>query len=204
MQLEIEKHNFYKLENVTNLKNFLGKTKDVRIEDSLAKGNVEINISYLDHEGLECFKAIEFEFELDLQELKILEVTMGKINKFLVENQGLDINYQLIINYLEKEDNIVIEKIDIDSENEKIKEDMQEYYEDQLLNNLSREIISTHNNDETNFLNFFDTAGYSKIKCIYVDNSLELEKIAEDYNISIDKLKSGYDEANHKVIFYID
>lgn len=100
MQLKIDKHYFYKLDGIANLKNHLEKITQFEKKDSKATGNMEINFSYNDQEGLECFKSFAIPFELDLAELKLLDVVLGKTEVFIVEGQGLDIHYELIVNYL--------------------------------------------------------------------------------------------------------
>ncbi|MDE6660990.1 MAG: hypothetical protein K2J93_04160 [Anaeroplasmataceae bacterium] len=224
MQLNIEKNNFCQLEGISNIKNHLEKLSNVVVNDSKATGNVEINVSYNDFEGLECFKSLDFPFELDLESLKILEVLIGHVNVYLVEGQGLDINYELIINYLPVEQveeiSVIGEKdIEISPEEpkvveqpqkslEKIKEDMKEYYEDKLASNLNRgdKVIATKTHESVeSFLNFFDSRqSYYKLKCLYVETEQELETIAKEYNVKLEVLLAGYDRQSHKVIFSIE
>lgn len=222
MQLNLEKHNFCKLDGIANIKNHLEKLTNVNVDGSKASGNVEINVSYNDFEGMECFKAINFTFDLDLEELKILEVILGRANVVVVEGQGIDINYELAINYLPAEEKAVeIEVIDesqIDFKPEKskeddmsleeIKEDIEEYYEEKLATNLNRnssKVIATKSHATAeSFLDFFDSkASYYKLKCLYVESETELNNIAKEYNVSIEKLLAGYDRESRKVIFSI-
>lgn len=224
MQLNIEKNNFCKLEGISNIKNHLEKLNNVVVNESKATGNVEINVSYNDYEGLECFKSLDFPFELDLDSLKILEVLIGHVNVYLVEGQGLDINYELVVNYLpleQAEEIKVIEEKDVEilqepkpveqapQENlEQLKEDMMEYYEDKLASNLSRgdKVIATKTHESVDsFLNFFDSKqGYYKLKCLYVETEQELETIAKEYNVKLEVLLAGYDRQSHKVLFRIE
>lgn len=220
MQLNIEKNNFCQLEGISNIKNHLEKLGDVTLQGSKATGNVEMSISYNDYEGLECFKSLEFPFELDLDSLKILEVLIGHVSVYLVEGQGLDITYELVINYLpveqaeeikvieEKDIEVIEEPQIIEEQNlEKIKENMKEYYEDKLATNLNRgdKVISTKTHESVeSFLNFFDSnQGYYKVKCLYVETEAELETIAKEYHVKLEKLLAGYDRQSHKVIFSI-
>ena len=104
MQFNIEKHNFCQLEGISNIKNHLEKIKGLTIKDSKATGILEMNLSYLDIEGMECFKSMDFPFDLDLDMLKILDVVVGRVEVYQVEGQGLDINYELVINFLPVEE----------------------------------------------------------------------------------------------------
>lgn len=155
MQLKLEKHHFYKLDGIASVKNHLEKLTEVHFSNSKATGNVEINVSYYDQEGLECFKSFAVPFDLDLSELKILEILLGRADAFLVEGQGLDIQYELVINYEALQDKsieliqdeevkeielIPQEHIEIEENGnlEEIKENISEYYEDMLADNLNR------------------------------------------------------------------
>lgn len=219
MQLNIEKNNFCQLEGISNIKNHLEKLNDVVINESKAKGMVEINVSYNDFEGLECFKSLEYPFELDLDSLKILEVLLGHVDVFLVEGQGLDIRYELIVNYvlLEAVEEVkVIEEKDIEilpkpeeaKSLEEIKENMMDYYEDKLANSLNREdqVITTKTHETVeSFLNFFDSKqSFYKLKCLYVESEQDLELIAKQYNVKLEKLLAGYDKQSNKVLFSLD
>ncbi|MDE6655933.1 MAG: hypothetical protein K2J85_02965 [Anaeroplasmataceae bacterium] len=224
MQLNIEKNNFCQLEGISNIRNHLEKLNHVVVNNSKATGSIEINISYNDYEGLECFKSLDFPFELDLDSLKILEVLIGHVNVYLVEGQGLDINYELVVNYLplepaeeikvieEKDIQILpeskVEEVEPEESLEQIKEDMKEYYEDKLASNLNRKdqviCTKTHQSVES-FLNFFDVRqSYYKLKCLYVETEQELETIAKEYNVKLEKLLAGYDRQSHKVLFSLD
>lgn len=224
MQLNIEKNNFCQLEGISNIKNHLEKLNHVEVNESKATGTVEINVCYNDYEGLECFKSLEFPFELDLDSLKILEVLIGHVNVYLVEGQGLDINYELVVNYLpleqaeeidiigEKDIEVLPEENKVEEEPkeslEKIKEDMMEYYTDKLASNLNRsdKVIATKTHESVeSFLNFFDSKqGYYKLKCLHVETEQELESIAKEYNVKLEVLLAGYDRQSHKVIFSIE
>ena len=180
-----------------------------------------MNLSYLDIEGMECFKSMDFPFDLDLDMLKILDVVVGRVEVYQVEGQGLDINYELVINFLpveEAEEIKVIEEKDIEVEEEpvkevkgekleQIKEDMKEYYEDKLADNLTREdkVITTKAHESVeSFLDFFESkSSYYKLKCLYVEKEEDLEAVAKEYNVKFEQLLAGYDRQSHKVIFSI-
>lgn len=224
MQLKLEKHHFYKLDGIASVKNHLEKLTQVDFSNSKATGNVEINVSYYDQEGLECFKSFAVPFDLDLSELKILEILLGRADAFLVEGQGLDIQYELVINYaVEEEKNIDViqdeeakeielipqESIEIKDEEdlEEIKENISEYYEDMLADNLNRGdkvMMTKGHTDSVDFLNFFEgQKEYYKLKCLYVENEEGLKQISKEYHVSLEKLMAGYDRTTNKVLFTI-
>ncbi len=222
MHLNIEKHDFQKLEGIASIKNHLEKLKDVEVNQSQAKGTIEVNVSYQDIEGMECFKVLEFFFDLDLEGLKILEVTVARVHLFVVEGQGLDVTYELVINYqvveeqakeieLIKEDDIIVKTDENIKEPtiEQIKEDMKEYYEDKLADNLgtkeNRVLVTQSNMDPDAFLNFFDQKQtYYKLKCLYVETEEDLKSISKEYNVKLEKLLAGYDRQTRKVLFSLE
>lgn len=127
MQLNIDKHNFCKLDGVAHIKNHLEKLNNVKLDNTKATGDIEINVSYNDFEGLECFKAIVYSFDLDLKELKILDVNIGKVDIYVVEGQGLDISYELVVNYLvDEQEAKEIELIPEELVSEKLEEPVKE------------------------------------------------------------------------------
>ncbi len=222
MQLNLDKHHFCKLDGIVGIKNHLGKVTNVSLKEHQATGNVEMNISYSDQEGLECFKSISLPFELDLAELKPIEIVLGKTDVFVVEGQGLDIQYELVVNYVADtnkpievlpEDEVteigVIpeEKVEMkeDQTLNEIKENISEFYEDQLADKLSRRdhVITTKSHeDPIDFLNFFENKKeYYKLKCLEVHNEEELKDIAQKYQVSLEKLYAGYDQKTRRVLF---
>ncbi len=207
MQLNIEKKNFCKIDGLISIKNHLEKIINLEINNSKARGTVVVDISYNDLEGLECFKSLELPFELDMDSLKIIDVLINKLDIYYIEGQGLEINYELVINYMTNDDKS--EPLIIEEENiEKIKEDMKEFYEDKLSLNLNRDdvVITTKGiKKEPDFLNFFDKKEkYYKLKTLYVSSVEELEQIALEYNIKLEELMLGYDKKSNKVIFKIE
>ena len=231
MQLNIEKNNFYKMTNVFSVKSQMSKINELVIDNSFIKGSIDVSLYYYDLDGKENFELISLPFELDLESLDVKEVKLLKTNVFVVEGNGLNIEYELEIEYefynddvseieiikdedIEVEDdNRPVDEIkdiveDIEEDYEQIKEDTKEFYEEILEKNLrdNVEIISTKSNmDSESFLAFFDdNISYYRLKCLYVENESELNEISTKYNIKMDELLAGYDNVTKKVIFKIE
>mgnify|MGYP003442848233 CR=1 FL=1 len=64
MQLDISKSYFYEVSGIVGIKAHIEKINKLEIDNSLAKGEIELNLSYSDNEGMECFKVINFPFDL--------------------------------------------------------------------------------------------------------------------------------------------
>ena len=231
MQLNIEKNNFYKMTNVFSVKSQMSKINELVIDNSFIKGSIDVSLYYYDLDGKENFELISLPFELDLESLDVKEVKLLKTNIFVVEGNGLNIEYELEIEYefynddvseieiikdedIEVEDdNRPVDEIkdiveEIEEDYEQIKEDTKEFYEEILEKNLrdNVEIISTKSNmDSESFLAFFDdNISYYRLKCLYVENESELNEISTKYNIKMDELLAGYDNVTKKVIFKIE
>lgn len=231
MQLNIEKNNFYKMTNVFSVKSQMSKINELVIDNSFIKGSIDVSLYYYDLDGKENFELISLPFELDLESLDVKEVKLLKTNVFVVEGNGLNIEYELEIEYefynddvseieiikdedIEVEDdNRPVDEIkdiveEIEEDYEQIKEDTKEFYEEILEKNLrdNVEIISTKSNmDSESFLAFFDdNISYYRLKCLYVENESELNEISTKYNIKMDELLAGYDNVTKKVIFKIE
>ena len=231
MQLNIEKNNFYKMTNVFSVKSQMSKINELVIDNSFIIGSIDVSLYYYDLDGKENFELISLPFELDLESLDVKEVKLLKTNVFVVEGNGLNIEYELEIEYefynddvseieiikdedIEVEDdNRPVDEIkdiveEIEEDYEQIKEDTKEFYEEILEKNLrdNVEIISTKSNmDSESFLAFFDdNISYYRLKCLYVENESELNEISTKYNIKMDELLAGYDNVTKKVIFKIE
>lgn len=109
MQINIQKHYFYKLDGISTIKTHIDKINKVEIDKTKAIGEIEINVSYTDYDGMECFKVLPFTFDLELEELNIIDVHLAKVNVAVVEGQGVDIEYILVISYFPSEEEKVIE-----------------------------------------------------------------------------------------------
>ena len=157
---------------------------------------------------MECFKVLKIPFELQLDELKILEVNLSNVIVAVIEGQGVDVEYSLVVNYLVDKvveiepitENIIVEEIkeaptskdsanvnceenDESKENEikKIKEDISKDYENKLADSLlSREtkVIATKSHTSAESFLAFFDETVAKRYCI---KSLYVEK-EEDLN----------------------
>ena len=114
MQLNLEKNNFYRITNISSVKSQLSKIKELEINESNIKGNIDVNLYYYDLAGKENFELISLPFELDLASLDVKDVKLIKANVFVVEGNGINIEYELEIEYefLEDKKEIEVEMID--------------------------------------------------------------------------------------------
>ena len=91
MQLNLEKNNFHRITNISSVKSQLSKIKELEINESNIKGNIDVNLYYYDLAGKENFELISLPFELDLASLDVKDVKLIKANVFVVEVNGINI-----------------------------------------------------------------------------------------------------------------
>lgn len=225
MQLNIEKNNFYKMTTLSSVKSYQSKIKDVNILESRANGNIEISLYYYNNDSKECFENILIPFDLDMEGLSIETINLVKTNVFVIEGNGINVEYELEIEYEFIEDIVPIEiigednieimdteeefnEINIEEEIEQIKEETKEYYEEMLSKNLRDNVTVIETKTDSSiddFLSFFDdNMGYYKLKCIHIENEKEINDISVRYGVSVDTLWAGYDKDNKKVIFKLE
>lgn len=223
MQLIIEKSAYFDVEKISILKTYV--TRIIKNDDN--NGVIELDLSYLNSNSEECFNTINLDYELDLNDYKIIDVKVLSTKIYVIESNGVNIDYKIEVEY-EKFDDEVIEMIDdtivIPEENdeeiisfeegiEKIKEDISKDYENKLIDSLNRNenkqikiISSKDNRSELEFVNFFnfEERGYHLIKTLYCPNEEVLNDIAKKYQIEFNTLLRGYDRDNKKVTFRIN
>ena len=100
MQLNIEKNSFYKMTTLSSVKSYQSKIKDVNILESRANGNIEISLYYYNNDSKECFENILIPFDLDMEGLSIETINLVKTNVFVIEANGINVEYELEIETL--------------------------------------------------------------------------------------------------------
>ncbi len=186
MELEIMKNIFLEIEKINTLKRHIDKLVSKEISGSKAMGNIEVDISYKDIDGNECFKSLPFDFNLELDDLMIQDVILKNVGIYVVEGRGISVDYYLTIVYsldgtkeveiikIEEEPKPVIVKeekpleenrpknVEKETEIEKIKEDISKDYENKLADNLGQRenkiaVVTTKSSEsDLNFLRLFD------------------------------------------------
>ncbi len=224
---------FLEIDKISSLKSHVDKLVNKNINNHVVTGSLEVDISYKDMEGNECFKSLPFEFDLELEGLQIKDVLLKSANVYVVDGRGVNVDYILKVHYdmqADKEVEIIEikdEEVEVDTkpveqpkkeskkaeaEIEKIKEDIEKDYETKLADSLKQRenkiaIVTTKNNgSELDFLRFFDdtVASYYSIKTLHCSSEEMLNTIAKEYKIPMDVLLKGYDRENGKVTFKLN
>lgn len=210
MELEIIKNSFLEVGKISSIKGHIGKIIKNNIDLNKASGTIEIDISYTDSDNNECFESKTFDYDMQLEEVTIEQISIKNINAYVVEGRGVNVDYTLLIE-CSNDIKANIETINlteecIEEEIEKIKEDISKDYENKLADNLSQRvsIISSKSNfEEVDFLRFFDEtqASYFQIKTLTCRSEKDLNEISKLYKVSLDNLLVGYDRSNGRVTF---
>ncbi|MGM9969026.1 MAG: hypothetical protein ACI35S_01350 [Anaeroplasma sp.] len=209
------KNYFLELEDVSYILNHLDKLNDIEIDSKKANALICIDISYKDKNDQECFKSLSFPISIDLDVLDIEEINLEKLDVYIVEGKGLNIEY--CINVEAKSDkNIEIINIDetqkvinkvSDNELSKVKDDISKEYEEKLHNELDERDVSiiktSSKRSDLEFLSFFDNsvASYYKIKTLECKNEDDLNQISKEYGVPLTELLLGFDKENGRVVF---
>lgn len=221
MDLLIDNKAFFEVNKISNVKTFLKRLGDYKVVNGQLEGKILVDVDYYDISMVENFTTCMLDFKVLVpSEYEVESVNLRDLNIEVIDNQGINCIYQLQLFVNEKvedkevqyesksEENVAIGKEEI-VENEEIKQEIQEEYDQKLMDSLEErndnkvEIISTSSsNDERGFLSFFDSfpSNYAKTKTIRVNDASELNKLSVEYNIALEELYKGYDEVRKTVI----
>lgn len=111
------KNTFLEIEKINTLKSHVDKLTEKNINGNKASGSLEVDISYKDISGSECFKSLPFPFELELEGLKAEDILLKNVNVYVVEGRGISVDYTLLIQY-NTEDFKEVEIIQLEPETE--------------------------------------------------------------------------------------
>lgn len=113
------KNTFLEIEKINSLKSHVDKLIEKNIAGNKATGSLEVDISYKDIYGSECFKSLPFPFELELEGLRAEDIFLKNVNIYVVEGRGISIDYTLMISY-SAEDFKEVEIIQLEPETEEV------------------------------------------------------------------------------------
>ncbi|MBQ3253299.1 MAG: hypothetical protein IJA65_01995 [Acholeplasmatales bacterium] len=131
MQIEIVKNKFLELNNISYMLGHLEKFSINNISGSKAICSIDINLSYKDINDQECFKSLPFDFDIDLEELKINNVSLKDTKIYIIERKGINIDYVLSVDY-ENDKEIEVVNINDDNFKEEIIEEIEDEIEDYI------------------------------------------------------------------------
>lgn len=93
------KNTFLEIEKINTLKRHIDKLVGKEISGGKASGSLEVDISYKDVDGNECFKSLPFDFDLELADLSISDIVLKNVSVYVVEGRGISVDYYLTVLY---------------------------------------------------------------------------------------------------------
>ncbi len=206
MNFNINEMEFYPIPNIAQISSYDTKLLQGDKSDNSYNAEIEIKVIYFDRDFVEQISEFKLPLELNLGDKELITLDVQSINIQVIDNQGLNIEYDLnievsdveeVINFTEdtsiKELN---EVIDIEETKEQITTSYEELVE---ATGIREELPVTYiEKDELNFFNLKDD--YSEVKVLFNVDIDNLDKIAFKYNIAIDSCYSKITKDKTRII----
>lgn len=147
MKINIFEERFIDVSNILAVKSYLKRIDNFEVKNDVLKLFILIDLTYLDHNMTENFKTLKQPCEVVLKdEMNVLDVNLIDLDLCAVENKGVNIKYNIDIDYDMKE---------ILDENLQILDNQPE--NDELKNEEVMEIpVSKENSEEIEYNNDYN------------------------------------------------
>ena len=203
MKYVVNEKKFYKIEDISNIKDFSYQLIHLESTVEFEKYMLEVNLKYLDKSLNEMEKEFDFPIDLNTTLTEQLSAKINKIDVEIIKDKGIELDISLDI------ETIIIDEIkdeikenyqlEMEVKLEKQREELIEEVIEELDDEINPVIInSSESSDESLFGNL--KSEYAKYKIITLDDS-SLDKISAKYNLSINYLYDAK-KNNNKVIVY--
>ncbi len=180
MEYNITDRKFLGIKGLSSVKKSNIQVLDYEIKDGMIEGKINVLIKYLDIEFEEGTYKESLPFSIFCDEGTVLDVFIDNCNLSVIENQGIELDYMLIIKY--------------DDEFKEIKEEIKEDI-DQMLTEALKERDESFLDEETDDVNpvkIIDEAEPMEIKFNFCDEYItkkvicytNLKDVSEKYNVS--------------------
>lgn len=148
MKINIFEERFIDVSNILAVKSYLKRIENYEVKNDVLKLFILIDLTYLDHNMTENFKTLKQPCEVVLKdEMNVLDVNLIDLELCAVENKGVNIKYNIDIDYDMKE---------ILDENSQILDNQPEK-NDELKNEEVMEIpVSKENAEEIEYNNNYN------------------------------------------------
>ena len=203
MKYVVNEKKFYKIEDISNIKDFSYQLIHLESTVEFEKYMLEVNLKYLDKSLNEIEKEFDFPIDLNTTLTEQLSAKINKIDVEIIKDKGIELDISLDIETIiidETKDEIKENyQLEMEVKLEKQREELIEEVIEELDDEISPVIInSSESRDESLFGNL--KSEYVKYKIITLDDS-SLDKISAKYNLSINYLYDAK-KNNNKVIVY--
>ena len=203
MKYVVNEKKFYKIEDISNIKDFSYQLNHLESTVEFEKYMLEVTLKYLDKSLNEIEKEFDFPIDLNTTLTEQLSAKINKIDVEILKDKGVELDISLdietiIIDEVKEEikENYQLEMLE---KLEKQREEVADVVIEELENEINPVII---NSSESGVESLFGNlkSEYAKYKIITLDDS-SLDKISAKYNLSINYLYDAK-KNNNKVIVY--
>ena len=203
MKYVVNEKKFFKIEDISNIKDFSYQLIHLESTVEFEKYMLEVTLKYLDKSLNEIEKEFDFPIDLNTTLTEQLSAKINKIDVEILKDKGVELDISLdietiIIDEVKEEikENYQLEMLE---KLEKQREEVADVVIEELENEINPVIInSSESGDESLFGNL--KSEYAKYKIITLDDS-SLDKISAKNNLSINYLYDAK-KNNNKVIVY--
>lgn len=100
MNINIFEEKVINIEDILAIKSYLKRLDSYNIKEDSLNGMIKIDLTYLDHNMTENFKTLDLEFDVILKDgMTINEVILQYLDLYIIENKGVNIKYNINIDY---------------------------------------------------------------------------------------------------------
>ncbi len=100
MNINIFEEKVINIEDILAIKSYLKRLDSYNIKEDSLNGMIKIDLTYLDHNMTENFKTLDLEFDVILKDgMTINEVILQDLDLYIIENKGVNIKYNIDIDY---------------------------------------------------------------------------------------------------------
>lgn len=199
MELKMNFNTFIKLKDASKVESISGEILEYNLEDKELTGNFLVSGSYLkeDHTDSFTFKEeLPFEVLFLEDDVDILDIDCVDLNYGIVCGRGLDVSFDLRIQYNVFENNketVDERKVEVEEEYVEETNENVEIIKEEITKEIEQKLYDTIFTKEDNLPteeSIVSRISENKrtIKVVYYENDKDLERICKNNNVSINEV----------------
>ena len=193
MIYEVNESRFFSILNIKEITNYDAEILKVTEEGNIAYYNLEVVIKYQNLDEEEKEELIQLPIEFNVRESEEIDVILKNIIINVIENNGVELNFDISVDVSEMEENIDIQEkedieipvveLDVIEKAEEIKEAININNEDKI----ELKVLETSNNKPFDICKNLRNSS-QKYKMIMLCDEQNFDKISLKYNIKMEEL----------------
>lgn len=105
MKINLYEEKFQEVTDIILIKTYMKRLSEYKINKDNMSGSIFIDLNYYDKNMQENFKTIEIEYAVILKDsIRVEELELNDVSCELVDLKGVNVKYNLVINYENRED----------------------------------------------------------------------------------------------------